>query len=245
MEATANGSELGVEVKVVEVSGESTTGNMSNYLTIEGGRYVFNTPKNQTGKTRYYRITASSVENPGAKVEINITVESEDVNADKTYTVLIDNNGDTGTQTSVQKKSGETVTITAQAAGEDREFVRWVVMSGGATLANEYAVSTTFQMPANDVTIKAEYRDKPAEPTYLLIVNGGASNKGNKVDEGYQVKAGETVTITADDHDPVKNWTYSGITPESGGEDGDTTLVFVMPAAEVTITVNFVPKQDQ
>lgn len=238
VEPTANGSEFGVEVKVVEVSGESTTGNMSNYLTIEGGRYVFNTPKNQTGKTRYYRITASSVENPGAKVEINITVESEDVNADKKFTVLIDN-GDTGTQTSMQKKSGETVTITAQAAGEGREFLGWVVQSGGATLANENAVETTFQMPANDVTIKAVYGDKPEDPTYSITVDGGSSDKGS------QVKAGETVTITADDKGAIQSWSYpASITPTSGGNPGDTTLVFVMPAEAVSIKITFAPKQN-
>ncbi len=234
VEPTANGSELGVEVKVVEVSGESTTGNMSNYLTIEAGRYVFNTPRNLSGKTRNYRITASSVENPGAKVEINITVDSEDANVDKTYTVLIMSDyGDN----SEQKKSGETVTIKAPTPPADMQFKRWLVQSGGASLANPGSTTTEFTMPANDVTIKAEYEKIPEVPTYTITYDSSCTGPESK-------KAEDEVTVTPvglPEGYEVKEWKYSPSIVDILNKDGDV-FTFKMPAENVTITAVFGPK---
>lgn len=55
---------------------------------------------------------------------------------------------------------GVAVTVTAQAPG-GKHFVKWVVKAGGVTLANETSATTTFIMPANDVTIEAECAETP------------------------------------------------------------------------------------
>ena len=55
---------------------------------------------------------------------------------------------------------GVEVTVTAQAPA-DTHFVKWVVKAGGVTLANETSATTTFIMPANDVTIEAEFAENP------------------------------------------------------------------------------------
>lgn len=232
VEPTANGSELGVDIKVVEVLGEGQSGNMGSYLTYEGGRYVFATPVNQSGKTRYYKITVNSVENPGAKVEINITVDTENPNANKTYTVLITG---VGGDDSTQHKEGETVTIKASSVS-GKVFSRWVVQSGGAALANTTAAETTFTMPANDVTIKAEYVDEPdpePEPAEYTItctncaVSGGAT----------KVKAGETVKVVANGE--VMAWTVSaGVYYNKVGDDA---IEFTMPEKDVEIEVTLKP----
>ena len=55
---------------------------------------------------------------------------------------------------------GVEVTVTAQAPA-GKHFVKWVVKAGGVTLANETSATTTFIMPANDVTIEAEFAENP------------------------------------------------------------------------------------
>ena len=62
---------------------------------------------------------------------------------------------------------GVEVTVTAQAPG-GTHFVKWVVKAGGVTLANETSATTTFIMPANDVTIEATYSDSGLPETGML-----------------------------------------------------------------------------
>lgn len=62
---------------------------------------------------------------------------------------------------------GVEVTVTAQAPG-GKHFVKWVVKAGGVTLANETSATTTFIMPANDVTIEATYSDSGLPETGML-----------------------------------------------------------------------------
>ena len=62
---------------------------------------------------------------------------------------------------------GVEVTVTAQAPG-GTHFVKWVVKAGGVTLANETSATTTFTMPANDVTIEATYSDSGLPETGML-----------------------------------------------------------------------------
>ena len=68
---------------------------------------------------------------------------------------------------------GVEVTITAQAP-DGTHFVKWVVKAGGVTLANETSATTTFIMPANDVTIEAECAENPVEAYTLTVINGTA-----------------------------------------------------------------------
>ena len=53
---------------------------------------------------------------------------------------------------------GEIVEITAPTAPEGMEFEKWVVVSGEVTLADENEKTTSFIMPAENVTIKAEFK---------------------------------------------------------------------------------------
>ena len=60
---------------------------------------------------------------------------------------------------------GVEVTVTAQVPN-GTHFVKWVV--NGVTLANETSATTTFTMPANDVTIEATYSDSGLPETGML-----------------------------------------------------------------------------
>lgn len=62
---------------------------------------------------------------------------------------------------------GVSVTVTAQAP-DGKHFVKWVVKAGGVTLANATSATTTFTMPANDVTIEATYSDSGLPETGML-----------------------------------------------------------------------------
>lgn len=90
---------------------------------------------------------------------------------------------------------GVEVTVTAQAPG-GKHFVKWVVKAGGVTLANETSATTTFIMPANDVTIEAEFAENPVEAYTLTVINGTASvAAGTPITD--KIAQNTVVTVTA------------------------------------------------
>lgn len=91
---------------------------------------------------------------------------------------------------------GVEVTVTAQAPG-GKHFVKWVVKAGGVTLANETSATTTFIMPANDVTIEAEFAENPVEAYTLTVIKGTASvAAGTPITD--KIAQNTVVTVTAD-----------------------------------------------
>ena len=107
---------------------------------------------------------------------VTATANYEDIE----YTVTV--NGGTGAGT---YKEGDSVTITATVPTGKR-FVEWTSESG-ITFADKTSVTTTFTMPAGDVTVTANYEDIE----YTITVNGGTG--------GGTYKHGESVTVTAED----------------------------------------------
>ena len=108
---------------------------------------------------------------------VTATANYEDIE----YTVTV--NGGTGAGT---YKEGASVTITATVPTGKR-FVEWTSESG-ITFADKTSVTTTFTMPAGDVTATANYEDIE----YTINLNGGAADKT-------KAKYGESVTVTAED----------------------------------------------
>lgn len=91
---------------------------------------------------------------------------------------------------------GVEVTVTAQAPG-GTHFVKWVVKAGGVTLANETSATTTFIMPANDVTIEAECAENPVEAYTLTVIKGTASVAAGTPTTD-KIEQNTVVTVTAD-----------------------------------------------
>ena len=90
---------------------------------------------------------------------------------------------------------GVEVTVTAQAPA-GTHFVKWVVKAGGVTLANETSATTTFIMPANDVTIEAEFAENPVEAYTLTVIKGTASvAAGTPITD--KIAQNTVVTVTA------------------------------------------------
>ncbi len=91
---------------------------------------------------------------------------------------------------------GVEVTVTAQVP-DGKHFVKWVVKAGGVTLANETSATTTFIMPANDVTIEAEIAENPVESYTLTVIKGTASvAAGTPITD--KIEQNTVVTVTAD-----------------------------------------------
>lgn len=70
----------------------------------------------------------------------------------ETYTVNVVG----GTADKTEYTAGETVTITANAAEEGKQFAGWKT-EDGVTFADASAATTTFTMPAKDVTVTASF----------------------------------------------------------------------------------------
>jgi hypothetical protein len=101
-------------------------------------------------------------------------------------------------------------------------FAGWQSNNGGA-FDFVAAMSTTFTMPANDVTITAEYTiEEPPiidPPTYNLIVASGTGMIINDTGPSIwpnSICAGEIISLTADS--PVSNYVFVRWITELTGE---------------------------
>ena len=134
---------------------------------------------------------------------------------------------------------GVEVTVTAQAP-DGTHFVKWVVKAGGVTLANETSATTTFIMPANDVTIEAEFAENPVESYTLTVIKGTASvAAGTPITD--KIEQNTVVTITADAPEAGKvfdKWVVlEGNVTLADATKATTT--FTMPASAVKIEATY------
>ena len=134
---------------------------------------------------------------------------------------------------------GVEVTVTAQAP-DGKHFVKWVVKAGGITLANETSATTTFTMPANDVTIEAEFAENPVEAYTLTVIKGAASvAAGTLITD--KVEQNTVVTVTADAPEAGKvfdKWVVlEGNVTLADATKATTT--FTMPGNDVKIEATY------
>ena len=171
------GGEFEEGASVTITANEPATGKKFSGWTIVGINGLDTTQKSLTFNMPANTVTA--------------TANYEDIE----YTVTV--NGGTGAGT---YKEGDSVTITATVPTGKR-FVEWTSESG-ITFADKTSVTTTFTMPAGDVTATASYEDIE----YTITVNGGAADKT-------KAKYGESVTVTAEDKEGKE---FVGWQDESG-----------------------------
>ena len=134
---------------------------------------------------------------------------------------------------------GVEVTVTAQAP-DGKHFVKWVVKAGGITLANETSATTTFTMPANDVTIEAEFAENPVEAYTLTVIKGTASvAAGTPITD--KIEQNTVVTVTADAPEAGKvfdKWVVlEGNVTLADATKATTT--FTMPGNDVKIEATY------
>ena len=134
---------------------------------------------------------------------------------------------------------GVEVTVTAQAP-DGKHFAKWVVKAGGITLANETSATTTFTMPANDVTIEAEFAENPVEAYTLTVIKGTASvAAGTPITD--KIEQNTVVTVTADAPEAGKvfdKWVVlEGNVTLADATKATTT--FTMPGNDVKIEATY------
>ena len=139
--------------------------------------------------------------------------------------------------------AGTAVTLTANAAPDGKVFDKWVVESGGITLADANSATTTFTMPAEAVSVKATYKNTPVT-TYSLTtqVNGGHGTiSASKT--GLAAGSTETITFTPDAGYKIDTVTVNGTATSVSGNtlnvtmNENKTVVVTYKAIEYNITV--------
>ncbi len=133
----------------------------------------------------------------------NVTFKATYLTIEKFEIYVVD-----GTKDKSPAKAGETVTITANPAPAGKVFDKWTCETAGVTIEFESATSstTTFEMPAREIEIKAHFRDVDAPPSVEIKVEGGTG-------AGTYIQ-GESVTITA--NEPAEGKVFKGWKNASG-----------------------------
>jgi hypothetical protein len=125
---------------------------------------------------------------------------TDDVDTKFTVTVT----GGTATPNSVAQKT--TVTIVAATAPAGQAFEKWEVVSGGVTLADANAMTTTFTMPYADVEIRAIFKNASVTISDITF---------DDVKVGYARPVHKYVVVTNTGEATLKN---VQVTLESGSE---------------------------
>ena len=163
------------------------------------------------------------------KAEITFKMPANNVTATANYDFIdytVSITGGTADKTTAHY--GETVTITANAPDTGKQFTGWTLT--GVTVGDKTKAEITFKMPANNVTVTAEFEDID----YRVTVTNGTADKTT-------AHYGDTVTITADEPEKGKEfdkWTVTGL-HTAGLDLTKPELTFTMPAGDVKATANY------
>ena len=225
-----------VEAGTVTVNGNGTSATVTagDEVTLaatanSGYRFVGWMEGDQTVSTdTTYAFQASSNRSLTAKFE-------------KVYTVTVNVSGNgTATADKTTAAEGETVTLTATPDSSYR-FTGWT-SSDGVTFANASSESTTFTMPAGDVTVTAGFTRISSGSTTYAITAPDAENGTVRVSPS-RASRGTTVTITVT---PDEGYELESLTVLDSRDNeitltdkGDGKYTFTMPAGRVTVEASF------
>lgn len=129
--------------------------------------------------------------------------------------------------------SGKTVTIDAGTVPFGQQFKNWTTGSAGVKFSSANAKLATFPMPANNVTVTANFE---ARKYAVTISTAGADALG-----AGSYPAGDTVVIsagTAPAGYAFRNWTTTNKNVTLANATAQLTR-FVMPASAVKLTASF------
>jgi len=151
---------------------------------------------------------------------------------------------DTGTATDVSGASpySEGTTVSIRATAETGyKFSHWT-SAPAVTFGNANAATTTFSMPAEHVTVTANFEEQPMYTLTLAAspVVGGTMNV-SPVGPDHEPNAVINIQASAASGYQFSHWTTgAGIL----GNPNLATTTFTMPAQDVTVTATFTVVQD-
>ena len=149
-----------------------------------------------------------------------------------TYTLTVDGVDE-------QRDFEENVTVTAQPV-EGKTFTGWKV-TGLPTDVDTSKATITFKMPANKVTLKAEYTENAPETYELKVTDAQVTLKdGGAVADLTTVPVGTELVATAPEKEgyTFDRWEKEGL-PADANIDG-ATVTFKMPANKVTLNAKYI-----
>ena len=149
-----------------------------------------------------------------------------------TYTLTVDGKDE-------PRVFDEDVTVIAQPV-EGKTFTGWKV-TGLPTDVDTSKATITFKMPANKVTLKAEYTEKAPETYELKVTDAKVTLKdGSAVADLNAVPVGTELVVTAPEKAgyTFDGWEKDGL-PADANIDG-ATITFKMPANKVTLNAKYI-----
>ena len=231
---TVNYNAGAVTEVVVPESGVSSynltvTGGTGGGVFIQGASVTITANAPATGK-RFSGWTIDGISGlDTTKTSLTFNMPAGNVTATANYEDIeytITANG--GTADKSKAKYGETVTITATVPTGKR-FVEWTSESG-SIFADKTSVTTTFTMPAENVTVVATFEDE----SYRITVTNGTTTLDMAT---YQTEVTVTANAPGDD-EYFDKWEVTGITL-SDEDLAKSTLTFQMPAGNVTFKATY------
>ena len=239
-----------VTTYTVSFDANGGTGTMADVTGVTGSYTLpactFTAPSDKQFKGWSTSADGSVISGTTIDVTANTTLYAiwEDIPVTEYNITVTDGKATIGAGSGISKAAqGTTVTLTANAAPDGKVFDKWVVESGGITLADVNSATTTLTMPASAVSVKATYKNKPVT-TYSLTtqVNGGHGTiSASKT--GLAAGSTETVIFTPDAGYEIDTVTVNGV--ETGvlsnvldvTMDADKTVIVAYKAIEYNITV--------
>jgi hypothetical protein len=153
--------------------GTGTSGSSTSSKTSGGSSSTSGKSSNSTSGS-----STSSSSTSSSSTSTSSTTSGSDSTAG-TYTVTVVNGSGSGTYA-----TGSTVVIAANTPASGMKFSNWTTDSNGVTLASVSMSATTFVMPANNVTVTANYVADNSTSTSAVSTNstGSTDNGGTRVD---------------------------------------------------------------
>ena len=179
---------------------------------------------------------AYTITDTGTHIEIQFTMPANDVHLKSvykpiSYTLTVDGKDE-------QRAFGKKVTLTA-AEKDGYTFTGWEV-SGLPADVDTTKATISFTMPANNVTLKAQYTENAPETYELKVTDATITLKdGGAVADLTAVRVGTELVATAPEKD---GYTFTGWEVSGLPADVDTTkatISFTMPANNVTLKAQY------
>ncbi len=165
---------------------KSTTGTTSGSSTnTSGGSTSSGSSNNGSSGSTTTTSTSTSSTSTTSTSTSGTSTTSGSTSTNSLYTVTVENGSGSGSYA-----AGSTVVIAANTPAAGMVFSKWTTQSNGVTLASVSLPATTFVMPANNVTVTANY----VAGNGNTAANGNGN--GNGTNNGTNGNGNTTVDIT-------------------------------------------------